>query len=129
MYYRVKSYTNKDGTKRHYLYLVETRRTGGRVRQITLANLGRVEQMAQLLPDLVQKLAAFTGKFKVIERAKALKNQWVKEYGPVVVFDRLWRQFGLDGSIRKYLRKTKPRVSEGPRVFNMSLNLNKNYLS
>ena len=54
MYYRIKSYTNKDGSQRHYLYLVETRRTGGRVRQVTVANLGRVEQMAQLLPDLVQ---------------------------------------------------------------------------
>ena len=122
MYYRIKSYTNKDGSKRHYLYLVETRRSGGRVRQVTLANLGRVDQITQLLPDLLQKLASFTDKLKVIDRTKALKNQWVKEYGPVVVFDRLWRQLGLNDSVLKYLRKTKLGFDAERVLFSMVLN-------
>ena len=41
MYLRAKTYKNKDGSERRYLFLVATKRTGGRVRQVTGADLGR----------------------------------------------------------------------------------------
>jgi hypothetical protein len=33
MYIRTKTFTNKDGTTRTYLYLVEAKRSGGKVRR------------------------------------------------------------------------------------------------
>jgi len=52
MFLRVKSYKNKDGSLRHYLFLVVTKRIGGKVKQITVANFGRLEQANELIPEL-----------------------------------------------------------------------------
>ena len=41
MFVRTKTFKNKDGSIREYLFICETRREGNKVRQITLANLGR----------------------------------------------------------------------------------------
>lgn len=56
MFLRIKSYKNKDGSQRHYLCLVATKRIAGRVRQITVANFGRLEQANELIPEVAEKL-------------------------------------------------------------------------
>lgn len=47
MYIRTKTFTNKDGSTRTYLYIVETRRRAGKVRQEVVANLGRLENLQE----------------------------------------------------------------------------------
>ena len=37
----------------NYLYLVATKRIGGKVKQVTTANFGRVENADKILPDVV----------------------------------------------------------------------------
>jgi hypothetical protein len=56
MFLRVKSFRNKDGSLRHYLYMVETKRIGGHVRQVIAANFGRLDEADKSLPDIIEKL-------------------------------------------------------------------------
>jgi len=122
MFYRIKSYRNKDGSQRQYISLVATKRIEGQIRQVTVAHLGRVEQVAELMPDLVKKLGHFTNKLAVIDGSKGLKNDWVKEYGPVVIFSRLWQQLGLERYLGKYLKRRRIVFDASQAIFAMALN-------
>ena len=63
MFTRTKTFTNKDGSKRTYLQLVETRRDGGKVRQKVVANLGRLEDLQDgQLDRLIESLSRFSTK-------------------------------------------------------------------
>ncbi|MFH0763787.1 MAG: hypothetical protein V1927_02140 [Candidatus Omnitrophota bacterium] len=66
MFTRIKSFKNKDGSLRHYIYLVQTKRIAGRVKQVIVANFGRVEDADKTLPDIIEKLSKFTKRLKVI---------------------------------------------------------------
>jgi len=75
MFLRTKSFKNQDGSTRHYLFLVETKRIGGRIKQITKANLGRLEDADELIPDLVDKLQKFHKRLKKLEIYKDLDKK------------------------------------------------------
>lgn len=122
MFPRIKSYRNKDGSQRHYLYLVATKRIGGHVRQVTTANFGRLEDVDKVLPDVVKKLAKFTKKLRVINLAQEMKSEWVKEYGPVIIFRRLWDKLGLEEYFARYRGKRKMGFDVGEIIYSMVLN-------
>ncbi|MDI3533203.1 MAG: hypothetical protein PWR28_1548 [Synergistaceae bacterium] len=66
MYIRTKTFTNKDGTTRTYLYLVEAKRSGGKVRQEVVANLGRLEQLQERdLDNIIEGLMRYSKKHRV----------------------------------------------------------------
>ena len=56
MFPRIKSYKNKDGSWRHYLYLVATKRIGGRVKQVVMANFGRLEQADKIIEGTARSM-------------------------------------------------------------------------
>lgn len=63
MYVRTKTFTNKDGSKRTYLQIVEAVRENGKVRQKVLLNMGRIEDMQDGdLDRLITSLAKFSKK-------------------------------------------------------------------
>jgi hypothetical protein len=67
MYARTKTFTNKDGSKRTYLQIVEAVRENGKVRQKVLMNMGRIEDLQEgNLDRLIASLAKFS------------KKQWIK---------------------------------------------------
>ena len=102
MFVRTKSYKNKDGSFRHYLFLVATKRIAGRVKQVTVANFGRLEDVDNVLPDIVEKLSKYSKKLKVINASKDIRSDWTKEYGSVIVFKRIWQSLGLDKYFTRY---------------------------
>ena len=59
MFVRTKTFKNKDGSTREYLFICETRREGDKVRQITLANLGRLDSIdtQKTIDNLIPKSA------------------------------------------------------------------------
>jgi transposase len=122
MFPRVKSYKNKDGSWRHYLYLVAAKRIGGKVRQVTTANFGRVEDADKILPDVVEKLAKFSKKLKVINLAKDMKADWVKEYGAVIIFKRIWGNIGLNRYLHRYTENRKMGFDVVEIIYSMVLN-------
>jgi hypothetical protein len=122
MFPRIKSYKNKDGTLRHYLFLVDNKRIGAHVRQVTRANFGRVEDLDKVIPDVVEKLSKFTRKLKVLNLAKDIKADWVKEYGAVIVFKRIWDRLGLGRYFERYLEERRITFDAVGIIFTMVLN-------
>jgi len=122
MFTRIKTFRNKDGSVRRYLYLVATRRIKGRIKQIIMANFGRVEDANKILPDIAAKISRYTNKLKLIDLAKDMKSDWVKEYGPVIIFKRIWDRLGLDNFFDKYLGKRKIEFDIKERIYSMVLN-------
>lgn len=122
MFPRIKTFKNQDGSLRHYLYLVATKRIGGRTKQIIMANFGRVEDADKILPEVVEKIAKFSKKLKVINLSKDMRNDWVKEYGPVIIFRRLWERLGLDRFFTKYLQDHKVEFNAGEVIYTIVLN-------
>jgi hypothetical protein len=122
MFPRIKSYKNKDGTLRHYLFLVDNKRIGAHVRQVTRANFGRVEDLDKVIPDVVEKLSKFTRKLKVLNLAKDIKADWVKEYGAVIVFKRIWDRLGLGRYFERYLEERRITFDAVEIIFTMVLN-------
>ncbi len=122
MFPRIKSFKNKDGSLRHYLYLVETKRIAGRVKQVITANFGRLDEADKNLPDIIEKLSKFTKRLKVINLSRDMKSDWVKEYGPVIIFRRLWEKLGLDKYLKKYLKPRKIGFDVEELIYIMVLN-------
>jgi len=122
MFPRIKSFKNKDGSIRHYLYLVETKRIAGRVKQVITANLGRLDKADRNLPDIIEKLSKFTNRLKIINLSRDMKSDWVKEYGSVIIFRRLWEKLGIDGHLKKYLSKRKIGFNAEGLIYTMVLN-------
>jgi len=122
MFTRIKTFRNKDGSVRRYLYLVATRRIKGRIKQIIMANFGRVEDANKILPDIAAKISKYTNRLKLIDLAKDMKSDWVKEYGPVIIFKRIWDRLGLEKLFDKYLGKRKIEFDIKERIYGMVLN-------
>lgn len=122
MFTRIKSFKNKDGSIRHYIYLVATKRIASRVKQVIVANFGRVEDADKTLPHVIEKLSKFTQKLKIINLSRDIKSDWVKEYGTVIIFRRLWERLGLDTYLKKYLNKRKIGFDAEKLIYTMVLN-------
>jgi hypothetical protein len=93
MYFR-----RKTSAGRAYLQIVESRRTGERVRQQVIATLGRYEdlQASGQLERLLRSGARFTAKAMMLNAASddaAIKIA-VRRIGPARVFERLWEETG-----------------------------------
>lgn len=87
-----------------YLQLVESQREGKHVRQKVIANLGRCDQLVGdgTLDRLIESLARFSERLSVIDalRDGDIIIEDCPEWGPSLVFGRLWDDLGL----REYLQ-------------------------
>jgi hypothetical protein len=73
MYARTKTFNNKDGSKRTYMYIVEGVREQGKIRQKIVANLGRLEDIQDGSIDrLIASLAKFSKKKWIQAEAEKL---------------------------------------------------------
>jgi hypothetical protein len=84
MYVRTKTFTNKDGSTRTYLYLVEAVRSSGKVRQEIVANLGRIERLQEKgLDSIIEGLARYSKKQWICSQAKepALSGSEARSWG------------------------------------------------
>ena len=97
MYFRVKKQKNKKGEVREYLCVVEGRRENGKVRQKTLANLGRLDELKASgnLERLAEKLNRLVGKRELVDLAKDMKAEWAKHYGVIQVLKALWKKLDI----------------------------------
>ena len=94
MFVRVKR--SGSGTRPHeYLQIVESIRTGDRVRQHVIATLGRRDRLVAdgALDALLQSLAKFSEKLRVVERVRTggIEAHQARSWGPALVFERLWQ--------------------------------------
>lgn len=120
MYIRIKRVKNSQGRLREYLLVVEGRRIDGKVRQMTIANLGRLDilkdtNMADLL---VERLSLYTKQKRLIDIAQT-QCDYSKEYGVILILRRLWQDMGLEELFKRYLKKYKYRSDLSESIFAM----------
>lgn len=99
MYFRIKKQKNKEGQHREYLCVVEGYRERGRVRQKTLANLGRLDELRASgnLERLAEKLNQLVGKRTLVDLAKDIKAEWAKHFGVIQVLKAVWKKLDISG--------------------------------
>jgi len=102
MYLRTVKVRSSNGTLHEYVRIVEAHRQDGKVRQRVVADLGRKDLLAALLPKLQRLLAGEDaiadqepgGEVKVLEAAT---------WGPMLVVQTLARELGLTAILHKML--------------------------
>jgi hypothetical protein len=105
MFVRIKTIA-QDGHRYEYLQIVRSVRDGARVRQELVASLGRRDLLIATgkLDQLLQALARFSTRLKVIEAAKDARfvAREARSWGPALVFGRLWAQQGLPAILERH---------------------------
>ena len=103
MFVRLKT-VQAPGRSYEYVQLVESRWEDGRSRQRVVGNLGRLDELlaSGSLERMVAALAQYCPGVKVLEaeRSGTLEVASDRAWGPVLVFDRLWAELGLQGLLR-----------------------------
>jgi transposase len=124
MFIRVKRYKNKDGSVREYLLLCTAKREGKKIKQITLANLGRLdsEKTQKSIETIIENLIKFSKKKVLIDATNTLFADYARLYGPVEVFKALWEKTGLKGIIERFASKSQVEYDLPLTVFAMVLN-------
>jgi len=88
-----------NGVSYEYLQIVRSYREGGKVRQQVIANLGRRDALTASgeLDGLLRSLGRFSERLRVVEavRTSGLTAHTARQWGPALVFGRLWEKQGL----------------------------------
>jgi hypothetical protein len=98
MFVRTKR-SDRSGHSYEYLQIVRSYRQAGKVRQQVIATLGRRDNLAASgeLDGLLRSLGKFSNNLRVVEavRTSGLAARTAKQWGPALVFGRLWEKQGL----------------------------------
>lgn len=124
MYLKEVSQKNKDGTLRTYLQLVESRRVNGKPRQVLLVNLGRVdgEDGKEKIEKLTEALVEASTRLALLDAGRDLQADWSREYGPVLIFRRLWEELGFEKVLGTEFLDVQAQFDLREAIFNMVLN-------
>jgi DDE family transposase len=91
-----------------YLHIVENRWENGKVRQRIVGSLGRLDQLLASgdLRQLIEGLVAHCPQVRLLEaqRHDALAVESDRVWGPVLIFERLWQELGLEELCRELAR-------------------------
>ncbi|HJX30668.1 MAG TPA: hypothetical protein VJ624_02325 [Thermodesulfobacteriota bacterium] len=99
----------KKSGKHQYLQIVENRREGKKTVQRVVSTLGRIDQLTAKgeIEVLVRSLTRFSEKALLVLSGKSEVNTQVKKIGPALIFDRLWKELGIDKVIRSLVSERK----------------------
>lgn len=101
----------KKSGRNEYLQLVENRRVGKKITQRVVATLGRVDELRARgdIETIIRSLSRFSEKVILIlsARGNADIQATARKIGPVLIFERLWQEMGIDRVIRRLLRDRK----------------------
>jgi len=100
MFARVKKSGNNQ-----YLQIVENRREGRKIIQRVLVTLGRMDQLQEKgrFETLIRSLSRFSESALLILSGKSEISADAKSIGPVLIFERLWKESGIYTAIRRLL--------------------------
>ncbi len=115
---------NKDGSQREYLQLVESRRVNGQPRQIVLMTLGRTDtdDGRAKIRKITQALLKNNSEYTLLDPEKHLSCERAMEYGPLLIFKKLWNEMGFGEVIEEEMSKNDAEFSIVESIFNMVLN-------
>jgi hypothetical protein len=125
MYIRSHTIKGRHGQVYTYLELVCTERRNGKIRQERVCSLGRVEELQKrgAIDRMIAKLSTAARHRWVRAEALKLGTPWVREYGPVLLMRRLWRNLGLEEIIAGLQRSNSAKVSVGEALLALVVSL------
>ncbi len=99
----------KKSGKHQYLQIVENRKVKGKVLQRVIVTLGRMDELQarDRIETLIQSLSRFSEKVLLILSGKSDVTASAGKIGPVLIFERLWRELGIQKVIRDLLSERK----------------------
>ena len=100
MFARVKKSGNHQ-----YLQIVENRKEKGKVKQRVIATVGRLDQLQAngRVETLIRSLSRFSEQTLMILSGKSDLAADAKKIGPVLIFERLWKETGIQDAILRLL--------------------------
>ena len=95
----------KKSGKYQYLQIVHNERVGTKVRQRTIATLGRLDvlQATGQIDGVVNSLAKYAVHTSALAARREQKPATGKRIGPVLVFERLWDELGVRSILSRLL--------------------------
>jgi transposase len=99
----------KKSGKYQYLQIVENRKEAGRVKQRVIATVGRMDQLQDKgrIETLIRSLSRFSEKALLILSGQSDVSAHAMTIGPALVFDRLWKESGIQDCINELLKGRK----------------------
>lgn len=128
MYIRINKQKNKDGSIRQYVQICRTYRVENKVRQETLCNLGRLENLLGdgSIDTMIDGLAKFSERY--FDRihgqgaSSTVSIKWTKEFGPAYLFRKIWDKIGLGRLLQKLMDDAQVASRYDEAIFAMVLN-------
>lgn len=99
----------KKSGKYQYLQLVENRKEAGKVRQQVVATVGRLDQLQEKgrVETLIRSLSRFSEQVLLILSGKSEVAADARAIGPVLIFERLWRESKIQSILKRLLADRK----------------------
>ena len=99
----------KKSGRHQYLQIVENRKIKGKVVQRVLVTLGRMDQLHKKdrIETLIRSLSRFSEKVLLILSGKSDVSASAKKIGPALIFERLWKELGIQKVTRGLLGERK----------------------
>jgi len=97
----------KKSGKYDYLQIVENQRVKSKVTQRVIATVGRMDKLSAKgeVETLIRSLSRFSEKALLVLSGKSEIQCDAKTIGPAIIFDRLWRELGIQKVIDGILEK------------------------
>lgn len=115
---------NKDGSLRTYLQLAEAFRVDGKPRHRIICTLGRADdpETQEKMKKMAESLMRSCEQLKLINLSEDLKAEYSKEYGPCLVFKRLFNELGMAKIFTEAFKDIPTDFDITEALFNMMLN-------
>ena len=96
----------KKSGKYQYLQIVENRKEKGKVKQRVIATVGRMDQLQSKgrVETLIRSLSRFSEQTLLILSGNSDMAADAKKIGPVLIFERLWKETGIKAAIAQVLK-------------------------
>lgn len=96
----------KKSGKYQYLQIVENRKEDKKVKQRVIATIGRMDQLQAhgRVEALIRSLSRFSERALLILSGKSDVSADTVKIGPSLIFERLWKQTGIQKAIKRLLK-------------------------
>lgn len=124
MFIRKSIAKNLDGSRRVYFQLAECVRVNGKPRNKVVCSLGRADdkETQEKMMKMAESLIKATDQFLVLNIGDDLRADFGKEYGPYLVFKRLFSELGFENILRSNFEGIQADFDVVEALFNMMLN-------
>jgi len=99
----------KKSGRYQYLQIVENQKLKGKVKQRVISTIGRLDQLHEKgrVETLIRSLSRYSEKVILILSERSEVHAQGKRIGPVLIFERLWRESGIKEALTRLISGRK----------------------